>query len=485
MKLALKDNFFDKNEHCTFKNDKLGRKSIATNLTNLLKHSSTETQGLILALNAQWGNGKTTFIKMWKNMLDKENKIPNLYFSVWEEDYTKEPLIAVLGELNRYLTENKIQNKNFNQVVESVQKIFKRTFPTLLTIVSKGFLNKIGIDNELLQEASQTLTENAAVALIENYSKEKECLAQLKENLTKVFEATGAKKREPFIIFIDELDRCRPTYAIEMLENIKHLFGIPNLVFVISIDKAQLSKSIQAIYGQIDTENYLRRFFDLEVTLPNPSPQRFCEYLQEKLKIKTNLANIFIADNFTLRELQKILPQIKLLEMQQFQDNNKEPIFDMQHAIFILLIKIYKPDLYLQIPNITDAEGIMGVVEKLVGKERNAFNNFLFTQYVATVYSLCDKIFRQDRIFFEQPPLPQQDIMTKEWFKVRGTEKINIDLNRYSYIVQNYCGFFVNRGQQWNHLPQISIDKIITAINFTSQFTIQDKSSNHTMNPTP
>ena len=481
--MILKDNFFDKNEHCIFENDKLGRKSIATNLTNLLKHSNTDTQGLILALNAQWGNGKTTFIKMWRNMLDRDYKIPNLYFSAWEEDYTKEPLIAVLGELNRYLTKNEIRNENFNQVVESVQKIFKRALPTLLKISVKGLFNKIGIDNELLQEASQTLTEDSAKVLIENYSKEKECLVQLKKNLTKVFEVTGAKEGQPFIVFIDEIDRCRPTYAIEMLENIKHLFGIPNLVFVISIDKAQLSKSIQAIYGQIDIENYLRRFFDLEFILPNPSPQRFCEYLQEQLDIKTNLAEIFIADNFTLRELQKILPQIKLLEMQQFQDNNKEPIFDMQHAIFMLLIKSDKPNLYLQIPNITDAEGIMGIVEKLVCEGKSILNDILFTQYVEIVYALCDKTRSQDNDFFRLP-LPTWDGRTKEWFREEGRNRVSINIQHYSYIVQTYCYFFVGRGQQWNP-PSIKRYEIIEAINFISQFDIQDKSNNHTINPMP
>lgn len=478
--MIIKDNFFDKNEHCTFKNDKLGRESIATNLTNLLKHSNAETQGLILALNAQWGNGKTTFIKMWKNMLDEDCKIPNLYFSAWEEDYTKEPLIAVLGELNQYLEYKGKENKKIKETLKFAKKTLQKAAPALLKIGAKGLLNKVGIDNELLQEASQILTEDSAKTLIENYSKEKECLAQLKENLKKVFEATGAKKGEPFIIFIDEIDRCRPTYAIEMLENIKHLFGIPNLVFVISIDKAQLSKSIQAIYGQIDTENYLRRFFDLEVTLPNPSPQRFCEYLQERLKIKTNLAEIFIADNFTLRELQKILPQIKLLEIQQFQDNNKEPLFDIKHAIFILLIKIYKPDLYSQIPNITDIKGTMEVFEKLVCKGKEILNQDFFFEYVGIVYKLCDnREFEKDAEFLLSPSnvIPLENPFNEQ-----------LDMSDYSYIVQTYHRTMRTsdtQGLRVNMPTNLDTDEIISAINFTSQFTIQDKSSNHTMNPTP
>ncbi len=135
-------------------------------------------------------------------MLDEENKIPNLYFSAWEKDYTKEPLIAVLGELNGYLTKNNIQNENFNKAVESVQKIFKKILPTLLKISVKDLFNKIEIDNELLQEASQTLTENATKTLIENYSKEEECLVQLKKNLTEVFKKQQEQKRGNLLSFL-------------------------------------------------------------------------------------------------------------------------------------------------------------------------------------------------------------------------------------------------------------------------------------------
>jgi predicted KAP-like P-loop ATPase len=77
------------------------------------------------------------------------------------------------------------------------------------------------------------------------------------------------------IIFIDELDRCRPLYAIECLERIKHIFGIKRLIFVLSIDKKNLAKSIQSQYGNIDTNNYLRRFIDLEFDLKNPSIDKF------------------------------------------------------------------------------------------------------------------------------------------------------------------------------------------------------------------
>ncbi|TXJ30408.1 hypothetical protein EPJ69_10090 [Brachyspira aalborgi] len=239
----------------------------------MLKDKEIKEQGLILALNSEWGNGKTTFIKMWKNMLDtstdKDFQIPNLYFSAWEEDYSKEPLVAILGEINKYLIlNNKEENDNFNKVLEKIENIFKNTLPVVSKVMIRGLLNKAGINDDAIKEVIESIADNGIKELVESYSKDKEVLQQLKEVLEKVFKSVGADENKPFIIFIDELDRCRPTYSIEMLENIKHLFVIPNLVFVISINKVQLSKSIQAVYGQIDTENYLRRFFDLEFILP-------------------------------------------------------------------------------------------------------------------------------------------------------------------------------------------------------------------------
>lgn len=127
--MKIRDSFYIENGNCTFENDKLHREDIAKNLTYILKDKEIKEQGLILALNSEWGNGKTTFIKMWKNMLDTaadENfKIPNLYFSAWEEDYSKEPLIAILGEINRYLIlNNKKENDDFNKVLKMIENIF-------------------------------------------------------------------------------------------------------------------------------------------------------------------------------------------------------------------------------------------------------------------------------------------------------------------------------------------------------------------------
>ncbi len=86
----------------------------------------------------------------------------------------------------------------------------------------------------------------------------------------------------PAFILIDELDRCRPTYAVEMLETIKHIFDIQGVVFVLATDTAQLQHAIKVIYGEgFDAQNYLGRFFQRRFTLNRKSRREFISNILE------------------------------------------------------------------------------------------------------------------------------------------------------------------------------------------------------------
>ena len=80
-----------------------------------------------------------------------------------------------------------------------------------------------------------------------------EALARFREYLGETVTALTEKEQDParrkIIIFVDELDRCRPTYAIEVLECVKHLFSVEGLVFVLALDDEQLRNTIASVYG--------------------------------------------------------------------------------------------------------------------------------------------------------------------------------------------------------------------------------------------
>ena len=243
----------------------------------------------------------------------KTKGIESIYFSAWEDDFSNEPLVAILGELNIYIENlNQEETKEkFKKVKKIGDEIIKKSFP----IIAKGLVAKV-IGND----AASEISEMAAKTLINDYQTNKSDLKELKESIVKVLNEINPDK--PFVIFIDELDRCKPLYAIELLERIKHIFDIERLIFVLSMDKKNLAKSIQSQYGDIDTDNYLRRFIDLEYPLKNPSVDKFCEVLYKQFELpnilNSKVSHYGYADDLNLiREFSTIF-NLSLRQIEQF-----------------------------------------------------------------------------------------------------------------------------------------------------------------------
>ena len=337
-----------------FKNDKLDRKETIINLSKLI--SSTES-AFTLSINANWGSGKTTFIKLWQAYLTKELNVKSIYFSAWEDDFSKEPLIAILGQINQYIKDNFTSNseveENFEKVKELGGKILRRGIPSFLKGATAGVL-----DFEKGYEAALgAIVESSAKELIDNYSKNKLVTEEFKVAIHNLL--SNIDDNKPFIIFIDELDRCRPTYSIELLERVKHILGIDGLIFVLSIDKTQLSESIKSQYGNIDTDNYLKRFIDMQYNLKNISINDFCEYLytdiyefkkilkhknieREYGKFLDELSMIKYLSNhlkLTLREIEQIFIQLRII-FSTIEPNSFEVHFRIIVLFVVLKMKL-------------------------------------------------------------------------------------------------------------------------------------------------
>jgi hypothetical protein len=108
----------------------------------------------------------------------------------------------------------------------------------------------------------------------------------------------------PLFVVVDELDRCRPDYALRMLEEIKHFFDVPGVVFILGLHGGQLSKSIKAVYGtEFDSDDYLRRFFTRRYELRSQSIVELVASLFEELGLDENklkFPNAIIEDGYPL-----------------------------------------------------------------------------------------------------------------------------------------------------------------------------------------
>jgi hypothetical protein len=138
--------------------------------------------------------------------------------------------------------------------------------------------------------------------------------------------------KKPMFVFIDELDRCRPTYEIELLETVKHLFDIPDLIFVIATDTEQLQHAVKSVYGEgFDAKRYLYRFFNRSFTLKKPNLKEYISTLpvfrnslrknlletlggvliiSDEDELADNFENIAESFNFDLRTYSQWLDQL-------------------------------------------------------------------------------------------------------------------------------------------------------------------------------
>lgn len=252
-----------------FKNCKLGREDFAKNLTSLLQNSS-ETS-LTLALDGAWGMGKTTFLQMLKKHLILNN-IPTIYFSAWESDYNNEPLLAIIAEFDKQLTEQTAVIETGKSIIDKLKSILETASTHILTALLKVSasltLKTLGLE-EIGRKVIEDISDaERAKRLIKAYEESTQNVRSFKENLHEVVQLLGEINRKPIVIIIDELDRCKPLYSIQVLEIVKHFFDIEGITFILSADYAQLKESIKHCYGvDFDANSYTHKFFDYYFTL--------------------------------------------------------------------------------------------------------------------------------------------------------------------------------------------------------------------------
>ncbi|MBI3004000.1 MAG: hypothetical protein HYY49_01125 [Ignavibacteriales bacterium] len=291
-----------------FVHDRLSRKESAEVLTQFVRNTN---ESFVLAIDSPWGTGKTTFIRMWIAFLKKEG-FQCLYFNAWQNDFSSDPFISLIGEIGSMIKVNPTSNKIYKKGKKIGAELVRRTIPVAVKIATAGVLDL----DKFSEEALAKLTERIAADKIAEHEKTKLTVEEFRKELAD-FVASLSKtqdenKRKSFIFVIDELDRCRPTFAIQLLEKVKHLFNVDGIIFVLALDKEQLALSLQTVYGQgMDVDGYLRRFIDLEYHLPEPPKGLYASVLFDRFSIHENLGGRKIGNaNLEREDLDKMFSEL-------------------------------------------------------------------------------------------------------------------------------------------------------------------------------
>ncbi|HEY0585039.1 MAG TPA: P-loop NTPase fold protein [Pseudoduganella sp.] len=316
------------NEQDPWALDKLGRKDAAAfleeylvrryELRRRLQASSAEPEKLlepntfVLNVQAPWGFGKTFFLTGLASEL-KAKGHPVAFYDAWANDFTDDPIVGFIAEISQNLVSKTVAmapaEKMLDEAIAVGKKMIKPVWKVVAGALAKHLaglslddLKKLFDDGDIGQvkadefDVGGLLSKVGDVALKQHLN-QKEQIALFHQKMARFVSALEAQKgvRLPVFIIVDELDRCRPSYAIELLEAIKHLFGVPGIYFVVATNLSQLGHSIAAVYGEkFDAERYLKRFFDQEYVLPNPPRDNFISFLIAKYPALAEADNVCV-----------------------------------------------------------------------------------------------------------------------------------------------------------------------------------------------
>lgn len=273
MRLTVPELRINDDEGFSTEKDLFNRKQFGDRLYNLIINSD---ENLVLALDAQWGEGKSTFMKMWsgENKYKQKPPLETIYFDAFENDYQKEPFLALASEIYELL-EDKAESKKveFKQKAAQVFKTFSRgMIKTGIRLGTAGL-----IDGSILDQAESDIStlvseqvDSVISSKFESSKADKLALSNFREFLSDIAIHHTPGKRIVFVI--DELDRCRPDFALDLLENIKHLFSVSGITFLLVMNRKQLEESVKCRYGDgIDSVTYLQKFINVWLSLPRAS----------------------------------------------------------------------------------------------------------------------------------------------------------------------------------------------------------------------
>lgn len=301
--------------------------------------------GFNMALYGSWGSGKTTLLYSLKEKL-KTTGYPVCFFNPWKYENTPvSTTFALLRQIEKY-------NISFLKNTEVILELRKN----LMSIAHLGFslipTHPIDIKGTLEVEKMYSDSNTS------NYLNWIDNIEDFSEKFQLIVNEITKKPNKPLIVFIDDLDRCTPDNALDLLQNIKNYLNVDNCIFIMGIDKEVLAKYITNKYN-VDCFNgyqFLEKIFQYELNLPAENAkmedviQKFCEALDIKNidVFKENFKDFSI----TFRSFKRIFKRLYLTKL-MFQDTEKQNMFNQPNILLLIICFELWPEFELEFNKLT------------------------------------------------------------------------------------------------------------------------------------
>lgn len=254
--------------------DDFQRESVADQLISLIT-SDIEISPLVI--DGDWGTGKTEFCAKLKNKLVATSDYRAVYVDAFKADHADNPLMTILSALLSLVDNSEKHNlrEKALPVLRFGAKVFGKAIVShLLRTDAESIQSDFSRE---LDSASDEVIDATVRSFLKDHEEAEANIKALQDAIALIADDT------PIVIFIDELDRCRPDYAVQMLELIKHTFDVSNVKFILITNMRQLKAAIKHTYGiGNDAERYLDKFIKFRCVLPETYRRKGDSYLSER-----------------------------------------------------------------------------------------------------------------------------------------------------------------------------------------------------------
>lgn len=316
--------------------DHLSRQPFINLLKNIIVNQSSNNNGYSIAIDGDWGSGKTWILDALEFQLPS-NEYLIFHYNAWENDFYEEPLVALLS----VMLESLRQIKKVTEI-DGKANVVSSSILTLSKIVGVITEKKLGVN--LSDTFDAIKNTNAALHDAALTDEDFNTLLPLSNALKQVRKVLSELNSDfKIILVVDELDRCLPEYAIKVLERLHHVCNKMQVFQIISIDKFNLADSICKVFGKnfLKTtpkhnimqfvDSYLQKFIDISIPLSNGKPDKslevmnglekeFCEWTRDRstgapINFNESFLEEFLAEMFNgidRRLQEKIFSQVEL-----------------------------------------------------------------------------------------------------------------------------------------------------------------------------
>lgn len=324
--------------------------------------TSNSSKVSTISLDGKWGSGKTFFIKHtqllmsvklyeerkadFKSILGKyddekyssiKDKVSNLdqcevfpfYYDAWDNDSDPFPVLSILYSICKSLDNGLLEEKSIKENFNSILSCLSKSAPILF-----GLPDLFCYLKQINSELTSNKNKNLLLPITDHHS----IIESIKALIKVVIDNSHCKS---IVIFVDELDRCNPSYAVRLLEDIKHYFSIDNVTFVFSVNLSELQHMVKMVYGdKFDAFRYLDRFFDIRLNLPVADQER---YLKNEISTSEHIgildhSILAVSSLFKLelREFYKFSRIVHLLA----ESDSKSFIPEAEHFVLYILLPL-------------------------------------------------------------------------------------------------------------------------------------------------